>query len=1038
MKLAHIADTHIRNLRFHYEYNTIFEQLYKSLREEKVDYIIHCGDIAHTKTQISPEFVDMATRFFANLAEIAPTYIILGNHDGNLKNSSREDAISPIIRAMNNSNIFLLKDAGEVQLNDKICLNVLSVFDEENWVKPTDKSKINIALYHGLIDKSKTDLNWSLTGKHDVSIFDGFDFAFLGDIHKTQKLDKEGRIWYAGSTVQQDFGESLDKGYLLWNIQSKNKFSNKLITFENPKPFITLKLEEDGSLPEVDVPEGARLRLVTDNNLSPDVWRKSLDVAKYRFKPETLTYSNRATAPSVRVESGDLGYEDLRNIDTQNKLISEYLEDYKSEEEVLKKVFELNQRLNKEIEESEEVYRNINWSLQSLEWGGLFNYGQGNKIDFTKLDGTVGIFGKNFSGKSSVIDSMIYSIYNTTPKSSKITNIINEHSDSCYAKALVKIADKEYIIERGAVRNDKSATGADTDLQFVCRDLTGEEVCLNGTSKPNTDKNIRKFLGTVEDFYITSMATQLDSLKFITEGSAKRKAALAKFLDLQIFEGKFKHAKEESKDIRGALKRLEGIEYDKQIEEAKVSLTEKSERMEQNQKRCDDLQKRIDDLHRQVDSIKNKIESAPTEIIDPVKIRMEIETRTKNIKRIETEKENLLHKIEESKKKFSKISEFISQFDIDTYQERKSRIVENREKIDEYLKQLDSEGQEKKRLQKRTDLLSEVPCGDSFPDCKFIKNAHEATGLIKIKTNLMKDLQSNVEKLNKKVDELEPEKVFEYVEKFQQLVDKKTEVSDSIATAELSIDKNDSDLFKETTILEKLNAKLEEYEENKEAIENLEELISEKAALQKQINQSVKECEVCKNDTNTLLREVGSAEQQIKHLEETKQELETLRTEFSAYKLFMECCHPNGISHNIIKNRLPIINEEIAKILTGVVDFEIFIENDDKRLDIFIKHPKHGPRLIEMGSGAEKTIAAMAIRLALLSVSSLPKPDIFILDEPGTALDAENMEGFVRIIDMVKSYFKTVILISHLDTLKDAVDMQITIDKKNGFAHVSI
>jgi exonuclease SbcC len=633
---------------------------------------------------------------------------------------------------------------------------------------------------------------------------------------------------------------------------------------------------------------------------------------------------------------------------------------------------------------------------------------------------------------------MIYSIYNTTPKSSKITNIINEHSDSCYAKALVKIADKEYIIERGAVRNDKSATGADTDLQFVCRELTGEEVCLNGTSKPNTDKNIRKFLGTVEDFYITSMATQLDSLKFITEGSAKRKAALAKFLDLQIFEGKFKHAKEESKDIRGALKRLEGIEYDKQIEEAKVSLTEKSERMEQNQKRCDDLQKRIDDLHRQVDSIKNKIESAPTEIIDPVKIRMEIETRTKNIKRIETEKENLLHKIEESKKKFSKISEFISQFDIDTYQERKSRIVENREKIDEYLKQLDSEGQEKKRLQKRTDLLSEVPCGDSFPDCKFIKNAHEATGLIKIKTNLMKDLQSNVEKLNKKVDELEPEKVFEYVEKFQQLVDKKTEVSDSIATAELSIDKNDSDLFKETTILEKLNAKLEEYEENKEAIENLEELISEKAALQKQINQSVKECEVCKNDTNTLLREVGSAEQQIKHLEETKQELETLRTEFSAYKLFMECCHPNGISHNIIKNRLPIINEEIAKILTGVVDFEIFIENDDKRLDIFIKHPKHGPRLIEMGSGAEKTIAAMAIRLALLSVSSLPKPDIFILDEPGTALDAENMEGFVRIIDMVKSYFKTVILISHLDTLKDAVDMQITIDKKNGFAHVSI
>ena len=89
-----------------------------------------------------------------------------------------------------------------------------------------------------------------------------------------------------------------------------------------------------------------------------------------------------------------------------------------------------------------------------------------------------------------------------------------------------------------------------------------------------------------------------------------------------------------------------------------------------------------------------------------------------------------------------------------------------------------------------------------------------------------------------------------------------------------------------------------------------------------------------------------------------------------------------------------------------------------------------------MGSGAEKTSAAMAIRLALLSVSSLPKGDIFILDEPGTALDEENMEGFVRILDLVKVYFKNVLLISHLDSLKDCVDMQIVIDKKDGFAYV--
>ena len=139
-----------------------------------------------------------------------------------------------------------------------------------------------------------------------------------------------------------------------------------------------------------------------------------------------------------------------------------------------------------------------------------------------------------------------------------------------------------------------------------------------------------------------------------------------------------------------------------------------------------------------------------------------------------------------------------------------------------------------------------------------------------------------------------------------------------------------------------------------------------------------------------------------------------------------------------IKERLPFINQEIAKILTNIVDFEIFISNNDDKLDIFIKHPEYDPRPLEMGSGAEKTIAAMAIRLAFLTVSSLPKSDLFILDEPGTALDEENMEGFVRILDMIKGHFKTVLLISHLDSLKDCVDMQINIEKKAGFAHVNI
>ena len=286
MKICHLADTHIKNLKYHNEYKTIFNKMYETLLNEKVDYIIHCGDIAHTKTQISPEFVEMAADFFINLAAIAPTYIILGNHDGNLTNDNRQDALSPIVNALGIENLHLLKKSGETKLKDNFSLNVLSIFDEEGWVKPSDPNAVNIALYHGSISGVKTDTNFVLEhADHDISIFEGHDYAFLGDIHKTnQILDEGGRIRYPGSTVQQNHGETNDKGFLIWNIQDKLSFDCQHVLIPNPNPFITVELEENGELPEgVNVPLNARLRLLSRNNLPAEIMKKIGDVAKERM-----------------------------------------------------------------------------------------------------------------------------------------------------------------------------------------------------------------------------------------------------------------------------------------------------------------------------------------------------------------------------------------------------------------------------------------------------------------------------------------------------------------------------------------------------------------------------------------------------------------------------------------------------------------------------------------------------------------------------------------------------------------------------------
>ena len=151
----------------------------------------------------------------------------------------------------------------------------------------------------------------------------------------------------------------------------------------------------------------------------------------------------------------------------------------------------------------------------------------------------------------------------------------------------------------------------------------------------------------------------------------------------------------------------------------------------------------------------------------------------------------------------------------------------------------------------------------------------------------------------------------------------------------------------------------------------------------------------------------------------------------------MRCMHSNGIAFDLIKQALPVINEEIAKVLSNIVDFKIYFETDDNRLNIYIQHPGHGPRPLENGSGAEKTLAAMAIRIAMISVSNMPKCNLMILDEPGSALDEEHLESFTRIMEMLKSYFDICILITHIESLKDAVDMTVDISKKDGFAFIN-
>jgi DNA repair exonuclease SbcCD ATPase subunit/DNA repair exonuclease SbcCD nuclease subunit len=1048
-KIAHIADTHIKNLKYHYEYRIIFKELYEKLAEEEPDFIVHCGDLAHTKTQLSPEYFELATEFMKNVADVAPLVIIPGNHDGNLKNSSRQDAITPIIQALEHPNIFFFKNSGEFHATPELCFNVLSVFDEDNWIDPTDTNKINIAMYHGSISNCKTDIGWVMEhGEHELSIFKKFDYAMLGDIHKAQTLDFEGRIRYCGSTVQQNHGETNDKGFGIWEIQDKTNFTYRHIELINPKPFITIELTPKGKMPKgVDITEGARIRLVSNNNLPLDRMKRAVDIAKHRFKPESITFLNRATGRRAELgfSKDDFIKENLRDISVQERLITEYLKDYEVEGEILDRVLSLNEKYNTTVEENEEVARNINWELNSFEFDNLFNYGENNKINFENLAGIVGIFGKNYSGKSSIIDAALYTLFNSTSKNErKNLNVINQNRDRGFGRVNISIGDRQFTIERESEKYIKKLKGeetveAKTDVNFEEFDpVMDETISRNGLSRNDTDKNIRKMFGTLDDFLLTSMASQLDSLTFIKEGSTKRKEILAKFLDLEIFDKKFKMAKDDAADTRGALKRLEGREFDENIETANQEMQESLDSIEEHKTRCNEYDQTISDTQKLLEEIENKITSIPVDIIDIAAARAELKNKKNQIHTLTKKNEELVKSNGDNQQLLVKLTSFLEQYNITNLYAKKEEVDTKTDDYEQLLSVLKIKNKDIDNHRKKVKLLEEVPCGDQFASCKFICDAHKAKESLPDMVVEVTDLRQQSVTLLEQIDELDVDKLNDYIEKYNKLVDRKKEVNQEISVATTAVEGNNSKIEVYKHELVNIGNQIKTYEQNQEAIENLETLVSKRNEYAVLISRTQKACSTCKEELNELYKLHGSYEQKLQNLADQKQDLADLREEYSAYDLFMRCMHTSGISYDIIKKKLPAINEEIAKILANIVNFEVFFENEGNRLNVHIKHPSHEPRPIEMGSGAEKTIASMAIRLALLQVSNLPTPNVFIMDEPGTALDAENMDGFVRILDMVKNYYKIVILISHLDTLKDCVDYVINVEKENGYAKVSV
>ena len=1034
-KCVHISDIHFRGLTRHDEYRESFTHFFEIAKELKPDVIFVGGDIVHSKTQgISPELIDLLNWWFTGLAKIAPTHIILGNHDGLMLNKDRQDAISPIITAINNPDLHLYKKSGTYPTGiPGYNWGIFSCFDTEGWedVKPVP-GEINIATFHGGVEGSTTDINWNIEGEVDVGFFSDWDFTFLGDIHKVQYLDKEKRIAYPGSTIQQNYGEDPGKGFLFWDIKSKDEYNSTFYEIPHTMPFVTIDWTGDiaSTLDLAEIaPDGSRFRIRT-NKLMPQAEIKQLHSALKEFKDASeIVYKNDydSDLSVISANGTSLFKDDLRDSKTHCKLMREYYQDLDLEDDELVALDNLTLRFVNQIAHGDSA-RNTKWSVRRLEFDNMFCYGKGNVVDFSELSGITGLFGPNRTGKSSIPGAIMYGLYNTTDRGPiKNIHIINARKGFCRVNLDISVNGRLYRVERQSTKHEtkRGIQHAVTHLNLFMLDNDGNvQQDLSGEQRRETEKIVRRLIGTSDDFLMTSLASQGEMNNFIKHRATKRKEILTNFLDLNIFEEMLSLAKDESAGISATLKKAPDREWDTIILEKTIERDRKIKDREAVDDELTLARRKHEDLKIILATHKDKdlVTSADIEIHEQniLEDSHKLDVMVLNAMEVSTN-------ISTMQERLDKIKSVKEMFPIDDLRERHGA----QQDLERNLVGLEHNHSSEKTLfksqKKSIAKLEEVPCGDTFPMCKYIKESHKNKKLAIGQADIVTGLLDQIRAAKKSLKVLQKEDLQTKLEKYEGIIQQESQLKVKISKVTVDLHEQQTAKTRLTTILEDAKRNLTSMRlrvsDGNEALEI--------SSLKGKVNELV--CDVNTLDIRrmSLSESVGLLTSEIEQLEAQREEYKELIAEWRVYDLFMSAVSKKGIPLQIITSQLPAINAEISKILQDVVGFTVELEADSNNstMDIYINYGD-SRRIVECASGMEKMMSSLAIRVALINVSSLPKTDLLIIDEGFGALDDMNVESCNRLLKSLKQWFRNIIVISHVDGVKDIVDNVIDISKK--------
>ena len=1044
--IFHIADIHLRNWKRHKEFREVFDKVFKEVDNLPPNSVVTVGgDIVHAKTDMSPELIEMVTYLFNGLANRVPTIVIAGNHDANLNNKHRLDALTPIVKGMDHNNLFYLRNSGLFEIGD-IAISVMSLLDEpESYITydkiaNPEKYKKLVALFHGTIANSQVDSGLTLAHGLDWTTFAGFDVVPLGDIHKRQVLSKQDpAIFYPGSLVQQNFGEVFeDHGYALIDL-TKDQIEYTFHDIPNDYGYYTLDVV-DGEVPSnLPITSKTNLRVRTKDTDPAQLKRVLATIRKeYRIKDVIIQRLDRNADGSSSSLLGDsINQGDVRNVQYQSQLLTEYLSAQGIDDDMISKVLEINKKLNQEIN-LPEIARNVVWKPKRFEFSNMFSYGEDNVVDFGTKQGTCGIFAPNHAGKSAILDALCFCLFDQSFRTSKADQVLNRKKEDFYCKFNFELGGLDYFVEKKATkyRSGPLKGRLRVDIDFWHVNTEGERISLNGEQRRDTSANIQSYVGTFDDFILTALSLQQNNSNFIDKTQGERKDLLANFLDVTIFDSLCDLA---NKNNRKTVILLE--EYQKQDFETKLGDAERSKELyeakheatsselESAQQWMQDLNEKLLELNRELQPCQGEgldLESLASRLLDSQNSLVEWEDKHKTsqqtYKDFERDHSAKCYEIEQKKKSF----------DTNLYNDYQSEVG-SKVMLD---KELDTI---KLTTKNKLEKLAKLNKHEYDPNCSYCTSNVFVQDAMQTKKELEEDKRTVAEFLQKRqecVNFIDKNSfIQEQANELNKLLEERAQLDLQRTTASVGLERVKADCDKFRAQIKDIKADIKVYDENTTILENNKRINDEISQVNKEKNIQSIAVSKLNNMVKDYHGKIQVADQAIKECLKTIDHMQQLVEEQVAYDLYSKAMYKDGIPYTLISKAVPYIQQHTNNILNQITDFTVELQTDGKNINAFICYDDDRWPL-ELSSGMERFMASIAIRIALIKITNLPKPDFIAIDEGLGVLDSSNLNSMHTLFTHMKDIFRFSLVISHIDVVRDMVDTIISIDKKDEHSYI--